>query len=147
MIDFNEIPEWWPLCPGYDCEQKGECLRHQAFLQAPEKHTRWSCVLPTARAEACCLYYQKAEKMMMARGFSHIYSQIHSRDGRYSFRIALTDYFRSKGAYYRYKDGDRLLNATQQQKILSVLQRYAPDVDPHFDEEDMKYDFTRLTNK
>lgn len=84
---------------------------------------------------------------MMARGFSQIYSQIQSRDGRYNFRISLTDYFRSKGAYYRYKDGERMLNATQQQKIRSVLQRYAPDVEAHFDQEDMKYDFTRLTNK
>jgi hypothetical protein len=31
----------------------------------------------------------------------------------YNFRISLTDYFKSRGAYYRYKDGERLLNATQ----------------------------------
>jgi hypothetical protein len=42
----------------------------------------------------------------------------------YNFRISLTDYFKSRGAYYRSKDGERLLNATQQQKIRSVLQRY-----------------------
>ena len=147
MIDFNEIPEWWPLCPGYDCERAGECLRHKAFLQTPASETRWMCVLPQACGEKGCPYYQKAEKTMIARGFSQMYDRINSRDGRYEFREALTHYFGSKGAYYRYKDGSRPLNSEQQRMIRSVLQRFAPDVEATFDKTDITYDFTRITNE
>ena len=147
MIDFNEIPEWWPLCPGYECEQKGECLRYAAFRQAPARLTCWKCVLPCTHGENGCPYYQKAEKTVIARGFSQIYNQIDSRDGRYNFREVLTNYFGSKGSYYRYKDGVKPLNAEHQQKIRSVLQRYAPDVEAVFDETEMTYDFTRITKR
>ncbi len=68
-MDFNEIPQWWPICPGYECAQRGECLRHKAFREAPGNVTRWVCVLPQARREDTCSYFQKAEKRRMARGF------------------------------------------------------------------------------
>ena len=80
----------------------------------------------------------------MARGFVGIYKQLKSRDARHDIRIALTDYFGSKGSYYRYKDGERLLNPAQQQWILNLLARHQMTVGIQFDEYIDTYDFTAI---
>ena len=63
---------------------------------------------------------------------------------RHSIRIALTDYFGSKGSYYRYKDGERLLNPAQQQWILNLLARHQMTDGIQFDEYIDTYDFTAI---
>ena len=112
-MDFNEIPQRWPLCPGYECAQREECLRHKAFREAPGNVTRWVCVLPQARREETCSYFQKAEKMRMARGFDTLFGQLRSRDARHDIRMELTAFFGSKGSYYRYKNDIGFVSAKQ----------------------------------
>ena len=142
MIDFKEIPNWWPLCPGYECTQRESCLRHMAFRQAPERVTRWECVLPTALANGACSHYQKAERVRMAMGFDKLFKQLHSRDARHDIRIALTDYFGSKGSYYRYKDGERQLTPQRQEAVGEIFRRYGFESDIVFDKYVERYDYT-----
>ena len=80
----------------------------------------------------------------MARGFVGIYKQLKSRDARHDIRIALTDYFGSKGSYYRYKDGERLINPKLQQEIIDIVHRYDPDAEVCFDKTFEDYDFTQF---
>lgn len=144
MIDFKEIPDWWALCPGYECPRAGECLRHQAFLQVPATVERWTCVLPAALETAGgCRHFQQAEKVRMARGFHGIMQQVRSRDARHDIRIALTDYFGSKGSYYRYKDGERQMSPEQQQWVEALLRKNGITGELVFDEYEETYDFTR----
>ncbi len=140
-MDFNEIPQWWPLCPGYECAQREECLRHKAFREAPGNVTRWVCVLPLARREETCSYFQKAEKMRMARGFDTLFGQLRSRDARHDIRMELTAFFGSKGSYYRYKNGEMMLTPSQQQKVIDVFRRHGFDGDIVFDKYMEAYEF------
>ena len=144
MIEFKEIPEWWALCPGYECPKKGECLRHQAFLQSPKELKHWKCLLPQVLVDGDCQSYQKAEKVLMARGFHGIMNKIKSRDARHDIRIALTNRYGSKGSYYRYKDGERILSPEEQQEIVNILHRYGIEGDIAFDNYEETYDFTRI---
>lgn len=56
------------------------------------------------------------------------------------------NYFREfkKVSYYRYKDGERLLNPAQQQWILNLLARHQMTVGIQFDEYIDTYDFTTI---
>ena len=110
MIDFSQIPEWWPLCPNTQCSLATSCLRHQAFLQAPNGVATWTCLLPSVwkneQSEGpSCRFYQEAKTVRMARGFQHICSQLKRHDAPQEFRETLTEYFGGVGNYYRYRKG------------------------------------------
>lgn len=117
-IIFKEIPSWWAICQNVECPMAGECLMPQAFLSVPDKTTKWRCILPNALKYKTCPFFRKAEVVRMAKGFHSLYDSFKSRDLRHDFRIQLTEYLGSKGSYFRYKDGERLLNPKQQQWIL-----------------------------
>ena len=144
MFDFDKIPERWPLCPKSDCEMAETCLRHQVYLQVPKKYKKWTCVLANAIIDGKCSYYQKAEKVTMAQGIAAIYQNVQSREARSKIRYSLTAFLGSKGTYYRYKDGERLINPQLQQDIIDIVHQYAPDVEVGFDKTFEDYDFTRL---
>ena len=143
MINFKNIPEWWAMCQKRDCMMAEECLRHLVCRQAPKNLTKWKCVLPNAvnGSEDCSLFV-KAEKVMMARGFNRIYQNVHEKKARSAIRLALTEFLGSKGSYYRYKDGERLLGPHLQQQICDIVHRYAPEAEVRFDENYEDYDFT-----
>ena len=61
-----------------------------------------------------------------------------------AIRIALTNYFGSKGSYYRYRDGERVLDAEQQRWIKVLLSRYGMDGEGCFDEYLTGYDFSKV---
>lgn len=120
------------------------CLRHQVCLQVPKKYKKWTCVLANAIINGKCSYYQKAEKVTMAQGIAAIYQNVQSREARSKIRYSLTAFLGSKGTYYRYKDGERLINPQLQQDIIDIVHQYAPDVEVGFDKTFEDYDFTRL---
>ena len=126
MIDFNKIPDWWALCPGYDCPRKEACLRHVALQQATKKVTQWRCVLPTAIGDGECKLFRGAEKVEMAKGLHAIYSDIASKRARSCIRKHLTEFLGSKGTYYRYMDGERLQRSAALPHRASGRQRPQP---------------------
>lgn len=141
-MDFKEIPEWWPVCGNGDCPMSGDCLRHVAWLNVPPTVTQWASVMPTALRNGECRYYLKNEKVLMARGFDNMFARVCSRDARVEMRLAITDYLGSKGTYYRYKHGERLLTPEQQQWILQLFGRYGYDAEGlKFDEYIMTYNY------
>ncbi len=144
MIDVKEIPAWWAICQNRECKRADECLRYKAFRSMPKEVESWKCILPKVEEDGTCRQYRKAEQTMLARGFKKMYASITSRDARHDIRMALTDYFGSKGSYYRYRDGERILNAEQQQWIIKLLSRYGMDGEGCFDEYLAGYDFSKV---
>lgn len=144
MFDYEKIPFWWALCPKSDCEMAETCLRHQVCMQTPQKYKRWTCVLPNNYHDGGCDSYQKMEKVTMAQGIAAIYNNVKSREARSQIRYALTAHLGSKGTYYRYKYGERLINPKLQQEIIDIVHRFAPDVEVNFDKTFEDYDFTGL---
>lgn len=142
VVDFKEIPGWWPVCGNGDCPMAGGCLRHAAWQNVPPTVTKWPCVLPTALKDGKCNYFAPKEKVRMARGFENMFARVRSRDARAEMRLAITNYLGSKGTYYRYKHGERQLNPERQQWILQLFSRYGYDSEELlFDEYVVSYDF------
>lgn len=140
-INFKEIPSWWGICQNSDCPMAKECLRHQAFLCIPEEIKKWPCILPNALKNGNCPFFHQAMKVRMAKGFQSLVDSLNSRDLRHDFRTQLTDYLGSKGAYYRHKDGERMLNPKQQKWIQDFLISHGYKKEVVFDEYIYTYDF------
>ena len=144
MTDYKKIPDWWAVCPNENCTVADTCLRHLVYNQLTQKCKHWLCLLPQAWAEPPCHYYQKAEKVTMARGIAAVYRNVpYDRRVYSNLRIALTSYFGSKGTYYRYKNRQRDINPKMQQEIRDIVHRFAPGVEVAFDETYEDYDFTQ----
>ena len=144
MIEFKEIPEWWAVCAQANCPRSGECLRHQAFKRIPDEVKTWPCVLPRAMKGGEYLCYAKPERLKMARGFSNISNMVRVRETRRAIRLRITEYLGSKGSYYRYRDGERLLTPEQQQWILKLLESYDCPTEGFFTQFVEVFDFRRL---
>ena len=80
----------------------------------------------------------------MAQGIASIYKNVKSREARTNIRFALTAHLGSKRTYYRYKDGERLINPKLQQEIIDIVHRYDPDAEVCFDKTFEDYDFTQF---
>lgn len=143
-IDYKKIPDWWAVCPHQSCKMAETCLRQQACRQIPEKYKSWTCVLPHLWKDEGCERYLKYETVTMAQGLNRIYQNVREKYARSAIRVTLTTNFGSKGSYYRYKDGERLINPTMQQKIIEVVHRFAPDANVEFDKTFKDFDFTTL---
>ena len=123
-INFKEIPDWWALCPNEKCPLASQCLRHQAYVNAPDQFTRYVCLLPTTWRGSECRYYQDMQPVTLARGFKLVFGAIKDRHLRSSARNTLLSYFGSNGTYYRYYNGERVLSPKQQQYIKDLLAGY-----------------------
>lgn len=145
MIDYKKIPDWWAVCPNSDCPLAETCLRQQACRVIPQHVKCWTSILPQAQGDNECKHFLMYEKVTMAQGLNNIYNNVRAREARSKIRVTLTDYLGSKGTYYRYKDGERLINPKLQQEIINIVHRYAPGVEVTFDKSHADYDFT--TNK
>ena len=143
MINFDDIPDWWALCPNDDCPLAGDCLRRQACKEAPADVTRWMCVMPGVARGGACPYYQKAEPVKMARGMNRIYEGVSDPRVRSKLRLAITAHLGSRGSYYRYKDGERLINPELQQWIADLFRSNGVNAEPQYDEVFEAYDFTK----
>ena len=73
-----------------------------------------------------------------------MYAHVNSRDDIYTMRRELTEYFGSKGTYYRYKDGEKILSPEQQQCILRFFVQHGYTEGLEFDEYIDGYDFKRI---
>lgn len=91
-----------------------------------------------------CPCYVKPERLKMARGFSNISSKVRARAIRKTIRLRITEYLGSKGSYYRYRDGERLLSPEQQQWILRLLESYGCPTEGFFTQFVEVFDFRRL---
>ena len=127
-----------------DCKLAETCLRHQACRQMPENIKQWTCILPHMPKGEACEFFQKYEKVTMAQGIGAIYMDVKDRYMRTGIRLRLTRYFGSKGTYYRYKDGERLINPQMQQEIRDIVHGIAPDAEVNFDKTFEAYDFTQI---
>ena len=144
MISFKEIPEWWAVCQNGACKMAETCLRHLAYRSLPAEVTEWTCVLPIVMKDDTCVYYQKPERVRMARGFGNLYDLVRDRHTRHLVRLQLTEYLGSKGTYYRYQHGERLLTPEQQAWIQELVKTYSNGKEMDFGSYIEGYDFQKL---
>lgn len=141
-MTLNEIPKDWAICPNGKCPMADTCLRHEAYQAVAGRTDVWSSVLPEAlQADGTCQRYRETKLLTIARGFKGICDMLHSRDASHEVRIALTDYFGSRGSYYRARDGVRPLSPDDQQYIRDLVARYGYTEGVEFDGYEHSYNF------
>ena len=128
-----EIPEWWAVCQNGKCELADGCLRYKVFERIGMTVDKWTSVMPGAMNNGKCRCFVKDEKVKIARGFDNMFAHVKRRGDRSALRQQLTDYLGSKGTYYRYKHGERLLSPEQQRWILDLFRRYGYTENVDFD--------------
>ena len=122
---YDEVPYEWPICFNDNCERKGTCLRRQAALLAAEvarsKTRRAMCITPLAYSDDECGEYVEATTERMAWGFTHFYDHVQKMDYP-RIKEAIVKYLRGMSNYYRYRNGEKMLNERQQQRIAEIFQ-------------------------
>lgn len=134
-LRFEEVPEWWAICFNSDCPLSDQCLRHRAGSVAPTDLTKHLCVTPGAcSADGHCPHFETDGTIRLASGFGNIFSRVGTDDMR-RLRPQVMAYLgspRSKGTYYRYAHGERLLTPRQQEWIRNLLRRNGYSGDGEF---------------
>ena len=143
MVDIKKIADLWAVCTYDDCQMAGQCLRHRVCRELPERWMQWASVMPSARgADGSCRYFQKDEKVVMARGLKSLYNNVHDRHACHELRTALLQFFGSNGSYYRYYNGERWMNPELQEQVQKILRSYGVEDERPFDEYVEDYDYT-----
>ena len=139
-FDFKQVPFHWELCYITECERKAECLRYQACLPAPPAAHRHPCILPTVLQQRQCPYFHAIQKMRVAVGFRYIFNKVLAKDIA-AMRSDMAAYLGSTTTFYRYRNGEYLLNPRQQQWIRDLFRRYGYTHEVVFDDSKEVYVF------
>lgn len=132
QLNFEEVPHWWAICVDNSCPLCENCLRHHAARVAPVTATKHLCIIPHPADDGRCPHFVEDGTLRLARGFTGIFSRV-SREHHTAMKRQLMAYLgtaTSKGTYYRYAHGERLLTPEQQAWIgrMMACYGYSPDV-------------------
>ncbi len=132
-LHFCDVPEWWAICQNHNCPLKEQCLRYYAGSIAPDG-TSHQCII-SQQTTADCQHFDERRTVRIARGLMGIFRRVGAADAR-AMRRELMGYLgskNSKGTYYRYAHGERLLSPMQQAWISRLMQRYGYSPKVNFD--------------
>ena len=135
QLNFKEVPSWWAICQNNGCPLSGSCLRHRAATVAPATATEHLCIIPHAVGDDHCPHFVEDRTVRLARGFNGIFRRV-SHEHYLAMKRQLMGYLgsaTSKGTYYRYLHGERLLTPEQQAWICRLMERYGYSPDVTFD--------------
>lgn len=142
-FDFRNVPHNWMLCFMHACPKKEECLRQLAASHLPEDRNFGPAVYPNIKiGEDGCRFFTTGEPKRMAWGFRTIFAEVKSKHEQ-GLRIAMKQYLNGHSNYYRYHNGERLLNPEQQEWIVNLFRRYGYTEGLTFDHYAYVYDFNR----
>ena len=132
-LNYHDAPHGWALCLQDDCPLHETCLRHAVGHLMPAGTTHHAVVLPAARQGDSCRLYVKNERVTMARGMKGIFQNLPAWEVQ-KLRNSLIACIGSKSHYYRYRNGDYLINPDLQGRIAAIFHAHRPGLLPHFDE-------------
>ena len=136
QLNYEEVPSWWAICLNNGCPLSGSCLRHRAAMIAPATATEHLCIIPHAVGDGHCPHFVEDGTVRLARGFSGIFSRV-GHEHYQAMKRQLMGYLgsaTSKGTYYRYLHGERLLRPEQQAWICRLMERYGYSPEVTFDD-------------
>ena len=119
--DFSKMPVNWTVCTQAECPRHEGCLRYRAYEFINGRHTRQSCVLPSARSDMGCRFHIPYAKVPVAWGMRTTLSGVREDDAR-RMRPLIKALFRSRSTYYRYYNGRFPISPRQQQAIRRIFQ-------------------------
>lgn len=139
--DFRNVPKGYQLCFNKECVKKDECLRFLAGSELPDNRDWGPAVYPNIKKdEDGCRFLEKGEPQVMAWGFNTLFSEVKHKHIKH-LRTTLKQYLGGHSNYYRYHNGERLLNPQQQKWIIDFFRRTGYTENLAFDHEVMAYTF------
>ena len=121
------------MCQMTTCPKRGECVRHQKYLEALAKKEMCLFVLNSERIEPTetgCPYGMKSEVQRIAYGFKNLYETVPRRNsGDFHTKVPIS----SQSEYYRYKNGTKGMDQAMQERILKAFAEQGANIDVGFD--------------
>lgn len=118
----GDVPSSWNYCFNKHCPWSKKCACQLSVAYKPSDLIRGYAIFPEAFSDGTCKYFIQLQLVKVAWGFNLILGELKHKD-ELAFRRAMTAYFGSGSAYYRYKLGQKPLMPQHQQYILGYLQR------------------------
>ena len=112
----------YKVCFTAQCPLREQCLRWKVGQQMPTREMFCVCVNPLYPdvATARCPLYRQAEKVQMARGMIHIFTdEMPKRIESYVRKALMAALGRTY--FFEYRNGTRLIPPTMQQEIRDVF--------------------------
>ena len=130
-FNFENVPNGWALCFNENCKMKDICLRFMAARFAPADMIVANCVTPHALKGDECRKYVAERYDTEAWGMSHLFDGV-KHDDFARMRDAIYSMLGRRN-YYRYNNGERMLNVKQQQQISDLFRRNGYQQAPTYD--------------
>lgn len=120
-INFEEVPDWYPLCIKSDCPMADHCLHALAMRVLTDRYNFVRIVNPLlAKSSDKCEFYRTDELQTYARGFKNMQAEMLPR--QYStFMCRLVGKFGRTG-YFERRRGERLCSPKDIKAINAVLE-------------------------
>ena len=134
-LRFEEVPQWWAICQSNDCPLRMNCLRHHAATVAPPTQTAHLSIILHDNDGGRCPHFVETRTVRLACGFASIFTRVGYEHFK-AMKRTIMGYLgseTSKGTYYRYLHGERLLNPEQQAWFSRLMQQYGYSPDITFD--------------
>ena len=134
-LRFEEVPQWWAICQDHDCPLAATCLRHHAATIAPITAEAHLCIIPHHTDGDRCPHFVENRTVRLACGFASIFTHVSNTHFK-AMKRAIMGYLgteTSKGTYYRYMHGERLLSPEQQAWFSRLMKRYGYSPEITFD--------------
>ena len=113
--DYRNVPKGYQLCFMETCPKKDECLRFLAGRELPEERDWGPAVYPNMKmTEKGCRLFATGQPTKMAWGFAKLFEEVKSKHEK-GLRTAMRQYLNGTSNYYRYNNGERMLNEEQQE--------------------------------
>lgn len=140
--DYRNVPKGYQLCFNKECVKKDECLRFLAGRELPEERDWGPAVYPNMKmTEKGCRLFATGQPTKMAWGFAKLFEEVKSKHEK-GLRTAMQQYLNGTSNYYRYNNGERMLNEEQQEWIIQLFQRTGYTENLVFEHYAYVYDFS-----
>ena len=138
---FRQKAESYLICYNDQCERSSQCLRRKLADYVPATRRIVESVNAdyVASQQGECVYFRSAEPMVQKKGLKHFYDLIPERIAHEIRRTLIMELGNSN--YYRYRNGELLINTAVRQRIESVCRQKGWMGELAFDEEVMDYDW------
>lgn len=128
-----EIPYGYRLCLNRECSKAPTCLRQMAEQKISDSVKFWSVISPKYQAalEGECPYYRVNEKIIYAKGFIGMLDNMPNKHTKRVIPYLIREF--GQRTYYRVRKGERLLDPSEQQEILTILKKCGVEEPPRYD--------------
>ena len=138
MTDYELLSqkagEGYMVCFKEDCPFHEGCLRWKVGQFVPATQLRCNCVNPhhESAGTAHCEMYRPGEKVLMAKGMTHIFTDDMPRGLEPFIRTTLIEHWR-RTAYFEYRNGTRLIPPALQEAIRNLFRENGWTEEVQFD--------------